>query len=172
MEKIALVGGHLYQWDTDRKVKICGCGCTAVDEVHFSNPRDPTALKIEPVEEDGELVASIPNILLQKPKSINVYVVVASENGERTAYNKTFSVRPRERPEDYVYTETEHFHFDTKLNKNLGEANAGKILVVGDDGNVYPVNPEDIDEIGMGIPDENIATDDEVSNMLDDIFGE
>lgn len=171
MEKISLIGGHLYQWDTGRKIKVCPCKDVSVDEVHFSNMRDTVALRVDPVEEDGEYIASIPNILLQKPKSLNVYIVMVSEDGERTTCSKTFSVRPRERPEDYVYTETEHFHFNTKLNKNLGEANAGKILIVGDDGNIYPVKLEDIGGSGgSGIVDGDIATDDEVNDMLDDIF--
>ena len=96
---------------------------------------------------------------------------MVSEDGERTTCSKTFSVRPRERPEDYVYTETEHFHFNTKLNKNLGEANAGKILIVGDDGNIYPAKFEDIGGAGgSGITDDNIATDNEVNDMLDEVF--
>lgn len=201
----------MYQWDTGRKVKIHTCTDATVDEVHFSNLRDQVALRVEPVEQDGEYIASIPNILLQKPKNLNVYVVVVSEDGESTTYSKTFSVRQRERPEDYVYTETEHFHFNTKLNKNLGQANAGKILIVGDDGNIYPIKLEDIIDMGTGggsgstddnppenpgdnpddgsgnnpgdnpddgsgddsgeVPDGDIATDEEIDDMLGDIFG-
>lgn len=71
-----------------------------------------------------------------------------SEDGERTICDKSFSVRPREKPEDYVYTETEHFHFNAKLDRNLGEANAGKILIVGDSGNIHPIKLEDIMEDG------------------------
>lgn len=100
------VGGELWQWDTGRTVEVkAKPGCT-VDEVHFFNGTTETAL-ISIVENvDGVVEANIPNIFLQSANNLVVYSVMVDANGERTTESATFAVNKREKPDDYVYTET------------------------------------------------------------------
>jgi hypothetical protein len=65
-----------------------------------------TAQVLIPYDENGQRVVDVPNIYLQKVNPIEVFAVV--DNG--TVYTKrkmTFSVYPKPKPDDYVYTETE-----------------------------------------------------------------
>lgn len=106
MDTISLIGGLLYQWDTGRKVKIESPSCINVDEVHFTNDMQD-ALVVEPKSADNVYYAEIPNILLQEKRNIKVYVVMHTENGERTVCSRGLTVNSRQKPADYIYTETE-----------------------------------------------------------------
>ena len=106
MDTINIIGGLLYQWDTDRKVKIIPPNSISVDEVHFTNDLQD-ALVVEPKSADNVLYADIPNILLQEKRNIKVYVVMHTENGERTVCSRGLTVNSRQKPADYIYTETE-----------------------------------------------------------------
>jgi lysophospholipase L1-like esterase len=107
MTVIQLIGGALYQWDTDRQVILHPHSGYTVDEVHFMNPNGTTAFVVEPTEKDGVIVGNIPNILLQSAVNIRVFAVMHTKDGERTTCDCTFGVIPRQKPADYVYTETE-----------------------------------------------------------------
>lgn len=104
---IKVNGSALYQWDTDRSVEITPWQNYTVDEVHFMNPNSDSALVVDPVVKDGEVIAPIPNILLQAAINIRVFAVMHTESGERTVSDCTFGVNARQKPSDYVYTETE-----------------------------------------------------------------
>lgn len=106
MDTISLIGSLLYQWDTGRKVKIASPNCINVDEVHFTNDMQD-ALVVEPKSADNVYYAEIPNILLQDKRNIKVYVVMHTENGERTVCSRGLTVNSRQKPADYIYTETE-----------------------------------------------------------------
>lgn len=96
---IQLIGKELYQWDTGRQVKVAD----GVTEVHFGCCLEKGTLNV--AVKDG--VADIPNLLLQRPIDIMVYGVVCSENCAHTVQKVTLNVSPRQKPADYVYTETE-----------------------------------------------------------------
>lgn len=104
----------LYQWDTDRKLKVLTDDGITVDEVHFSNAFTQQALIVVPTAsvELGCMIADIPNILLQYFIPIDVYVVMYSEQGERTVYTQRLEIIKRAKPSDYVYTETELLSYD------------------------------------------------------------
>lgn len=104
----------LYQWDTDRKLKVLTDDDITVDEVHFSNAFTQQALIVVPMADVdlGCMVADIPNILLQYFIPIDVYVVMYSEKGERTVYTQRLEIIKRAKPSDYVYTETELLSWD------------------------------------------------------------
>ena len=103
--------GKLTQWDIDRKVIVTGY--EGVAEVHFASPGDDHgAYVVELV--DGE--AEIPNILLTMAGTINVYVYPA----DRTVFATTLWVMAREKPDDYVYTETEVLDWRT-LDEKIGD---------------------------------------------------
>lgn len=103
--------GRLTQWDKDRKVIVTGFEGGA--EVHFASPGDDHgAYVVELV--DGE--AAVPNILLTMAGVINVYVYPA----DRTAFAAALPVMAREKPDDYIYTETEVLSYKT-LDEKIGD---------------------------------------------------
>ena len=89
---IEIVGTALNQWDTGRVVHITGI---EAEYAHFANKGDSKAVIMGVVD----IEAKIPDYLLQTGKQLCVYAV---KDGI-TLESKTFSVRNRERPENYVY---------------------------------------------------------------------
>ena len=103
---------ELWQWDTGRQIKITPGENAIVDEIHFSNAYSKDALVVKPqVNEQGNIVADIPNILLCQVFPINVYVVMEFPNGKWTIYEEQLKIYPRKKPSDYVYTETEILNY-------------------------------------------------------------
>lgn len=103
--------GKLTQWDLNRKVIVTGYEGAA--EVHFASPGDDHGAYVVKLV-DGE--AEIPNILLTMAGTINVYVYPA----DRTVFATALWVMAREKPDDYVYTETEVLSYKT-LDEKIGD---------------------------------------------------
>ena len=89
---IEIIGSELNQWDDKRVIKVTNSVAT---HVHFANQGDSVAVVMELADSQ----ALIPNYLLCTGKQLCVYAVKDGVTIER----KTFSVRKRERPEEYVY---------------------------------------------------------------------
>lgn len=103
--------GRLTQWDVDRKVLITGIDLDGA-EIHFASPGDDHgAYVVEPKDN----TADIPNILLTVAGTINVYIYPRNY----TVFSAVLLVTPREKPDDYVYTETETVRYST-LAKQIG----------------------------------------------------
>lgn len=86
------VDPQLSQWDVGRSVKVTDSNAT---HIHFANKGDSKAVIIE-IKEGS---AKIPDYLLQTGKTVIAYAV---QDGV-TLEVKSFAVRKRERPENYVY---------------------------------------------------------------------
>lgn len=106
---ISLVGGELYQWDTGRIVRVVPDENVKVHEVHFSTKRMDYAYVLKTYIVDGVTYCAIPNIILQQSNRLLCYEVCENSDGEETIANTYFDIIKRNRPEDYVYTEQEHF---------------------------------------------------------------
>lgn len=102
----------LYQWDTDRKLIV---NDKNIKQVHFTNQVINNALVCEGYELGGTWVVNVPNILLQDNLDITVYAF----GDNHTKYEKVIEVKSKSKPDDYVYTETEVFDFNSKLSKNF-----------------------------------------------------
>lgn len=132
-----LKNGKTEFWQWDRGQILIVDEFPAGTSVHFSNKSSEIAI-ISKTNDNFE--AAVPDILLQSPEFIYAYIYIESNSG--TDYTKRahcFVVHPRPRPDDYVYTPEEIRIWETKLNKNLGTENAGKLLSVDGDGNVTTV---------------------------------
>lgn len=103
---IEIEGGKLNQWDVNREVKVTG-GAT---HVHFANPGDSRAV-ISTIDDEGK--SKIPEYLLQTGKALNVYAVA---NGV-TLESRSFAVRKRERPEDYIYDPAQRDYIYTLIDE-------------------------------------------------------
>lgn len=97
---------HFYQWDLDRQVTVDD---SSIIEVHFCNRTDECSLVVDVV--DGK--ANVPNIILQNSFDIRVF----GYDGKATLHEKTFKVKARTQPADYVYTETTVKRIDEVLAK-------------------------------------------------------
>ena len=110
---IEIIGTELNQWDTGRSVKVTGIEAT---HVHFANTGDSKA----PIMQLYESMAKIPDYLLQTGKQLCVYAVANGVTIER----KMFSVKKRERPENYVYDEDQR-NFIYELIQSAEDATEG-----------------------------------------------
>lgn len=122
---ISVIDGALYQWDTGRKIRITPRTGQSVDFVHYSNGM------VAEVSADGSgVIAPIPNILLQTAQNFTVYTVIVSADGTRTIYDCTLPIRPKQKPDGYVYTETEVMtweYFNKRLTDLEGEGLANAV---------------------------------------------
>lgn len=122
---LIIEGGRscLYQWDVDQRLEVVN---SDVLEVHFSNAVIGAALVCEVYEEDGRRFANIPNVLLQQAWAIQAHGCCEL----RVRDVQVIRVVRREKPADYVYTETEVKRYEdldkriTALEENGGGGGA------------------------------------------------
>lgn len=122
---------RFYQWDIDQKIVIDLNGCDErylqnPPEVHFSNSSRKEALVVRStvkysgddvaVQDDSVatmhagdiIIADIPNILLQEPYPLLVYVYSTDaddSSSQKTILYSEIPVRKRAKPSDYLYVE-------------------------------------------------------------------
>ena len=118
MKNVRIIGSPLYQWEVGRQLEILPVSGFTINAVHVSNLGDTESLVVKPRLENGVLLVDIPNVLLQNGKSITVFTVTASEESVETVRDYIFTVCPRPKPSDYVYTETEVQNYSS-LDKRL-----------------------------------------------------
>lgn len=113
---IDILNGQLYQWDVGRIVKVTG----EATHVHLANTGDSVAVKLELV--DGQ--AKIPEYLLQSGKPLLAYAV----KGNVTVDSVSFSVRRRERPQDYIYgDDRRNFVYELITDAQKATENANRV---------------------------------------------
>lgn len=95
---------YFWQWDLDRQLVV---GEDTCGEVHFCNGTTETALVCEIYQQDGQRLVNVPNILLQDARELTAYLYRKGSDGSLTRHQQTFPVVARNKPDGYVYTETE-----------------------------------------------------------------
>ena len=108
---------EFFQWDTGQK--LCVAYPRRNCEVHFECPGNPTTLSVATYKVDGQTLVDVPDILLQKAGHIIVYMYVCGEES-CTIGRTTFEVVARQKPADYVYTETEILKY-SELEKRIDQ---------------------------------------------------
>lgn len=159
---------YLNQWALNQRVEINNFLPGTYVEFSSLNDCKNTALVTEAYVEAGRVFANIPNVLLQTYGYLHVYVNPAPEDTMHTPEERDIKVVRREKPAHYIYTETPTVSFKSKADTFWGVENAGKTLVIGADG--YLTIGTASSGGGEGSGDGNIATDDEVNDMFDDVF--
>ena len=104
---IQIYDGRESFWQWDLNVKVTATSLTVGDEIHCTNAHQPIALVVKAYALDGKVVADVPNILLQTSLPIRIYRYVRTSDSSQTVDEKTFMVKQRQRPSDYIYTETD-----------------------------------------------------------------
>ena len=131
MDILKLIGNSLYQWDKGRKILLTAPEGTIINEVQMVGTHSEHALVVSPYSEEKEIYANVPNILLQSSGKLSVYAVVQSENTEETICHYTYNIKPKKKPEDYIYTETEVLNYKNlekrikELEENCGGGSTG-----------------------------------------------
>lgn len=113
MGTLKVIGSALYQWEIGRKIRIDASVGNRAVEVQFAHPGDKEALSVIPKEENGIIVAEVPNIMLQSADKLLVFLVEMDENCVETTRHSVFHVVNRPKPADYLYTETEILSYRT-----------------------------------------------------------
>lgn len=90
---------YFWQWDRERKIKLYDVEPNI--EVHFAYGGDTSAIVVLSYAEDesGNVLCDVPNMLLQRSGTLQIYIYLDEATVERTQ----FPVLSRPRPEDYVY---------------------------------------------------------------------
>lgn len=109
---ITLIDGDLYQWDTGRVVLVEPENDYVIHEVHFTNKKLDFAYVVNTYTENGSVYCAIPNVLLQQYYDIICYEVRENDDGEESVSKTSFDVIKRNRPLDYVYTESEKYAYE------------------------------------------------------------
>lgn len=103
---------HFWQWDTNQYLIVDN---PDVNQIHFASPITTSSYVCEVFASGSDRVACVPNAILQQGIKFFAYSVIANNNGITAVAQQTFLVYPRVKPEDYVYTETEVFKYETVL---------------------------------------------------------
>ena len=109
---------NFVQWDLNRKIFVED---ESITQVHFANLSNQNAL----VTEVKNHLADVPNVLLQDYGTILIYGC----DGNYTKYSEAYRVLRREKPDNYVYTETEVLNYNNLLGRiDYLEGNIDKII--------------------------------------------
>lgn len=94
----------LYQWDTGQSIRISGADTSPTTQVHFCNRLSKSTLVLTPTVSNSNFIVSIPNILLQQPETIVVFLYqYTNPNSYRTTWSFQIPVIPKPKPDDYIY---------------------------------------------------------------------
>jgi len=110
----------LYQWDKNQTLRISGLTVPNVPEIHFVNKTMSLAL-VRQCQMDGEgtIIVDIPNLLLEAPLPIDVYVCIYDRDLFRTLYALQIPVKARTKPSDYIYEKEDEVLSFNALNNRL-----------------------------------------------------
>ena len=130
-------GKHqFYQWDAGQKLVVNYPNCK---QVHFVEKSSTEPMVCLVYEYEGKRVVDVPNVLFLTPTTFQALAYVIDEESRTTTYDRYFTVLPRVKPSDYIYTETEAYSYATlaqditNLRESLpdmGKATVGQILMV------------------------------------------
>lgn len=107
---------YFYQWELNQRLTV-PADCT---EVHFENGTQENALPCKVFEEDGVRQVNVPNILLQTAAVLHCYAW--NESSTSVMSHSVFSVVARQKPEDYVYEQTEVLSVERAVQEALRQA--------------------------------------------------
>lgn len=93
----------LYQWDLNQELQIAGLSLATVPEIHFTNVAMSRAIVRQArMDAAGIITVDIPNSMLQKPYTIQVYVCTYAGSTFETQYKLELPVKARTQPGDYT----------------------------------------------------------------------
>ena len=113
---------NLTQWDINQTISIQNIDFIYPPQFHFCNKDSSEALTVESEIVDDLIIAKVPNILLQKPTPIFVYIYAYdTDYSAKTEYVITIPVRERPKPSDYQYIENVEITSVTVIEQRVQE---------------------------------------------------
>ena len=91
------------------------------------------------IEIDSVIVAEVPNLLLQRAGFIQIYRFISDKNGSRTISRNELKVLKKEKPDDYLYEESQILSWEyldkriTELEKTAADCIKNKPLIATND---------------------------------------
>lgn len=93
----------LYQWDKGQTLEVYGLSLPSVPELRFAHKgADRSIVRVASMDAAGVIRAEIPNSLLQKAYTIQVYIGLYEGKTFRTHYKLEIPVRAQAKPLDYT----------------------------------------------------------------------
>lgn len=112
----------LYQWDCNQKIYFTGLPTSPCPVFHFCNRRSTEALVVNSEPTTGGVTVEIPNILLQEPEPLIIYVYAGTgDNSGRTVHALQVPVVPRAMPNDYEYKENTGYISASLVNARVSQ---------------------------------------------------
>ena len=103
VEKNSYAVETLYQWDKDQTLEIYGLSLASIPEVHFANVAMSRAIvRQASMDAAGVVRVEVPNSMLQKPYTIQVFVCTYAGSTFETQYKLEIPVKARTQPADYT----------------------------------------------------------------------
>lgn len=124
----------LFQWNTN--VVLLFDAEYIGKTVHFSNDKVNSYSRV--IDENGEV--QIPDFLLKKALPLEIYLMIPYKNGEYTKKRRIVRVLARPKPDDYVDGDEEVKKWETKVDIYQGVENAGKFMMVDENGKLAAVS--------------------------------
>lgn len=119
---------NLFQWNKNIRV-VLPCAEEG-QEVHFANNKETAFV----LTLDENLEVQIPNELLEEAKPLEIYTYIDDGNEGFTKQRAVIDIIARPKPTEFI-SEPEGFDsVDRKFDKFQGLENAGKVVVVDDEG--------------------------------------
>lgn len=121
---------NLTQWDSNQKLILESTDdITIAPKIHFCNQNSEKALVVQSSLSNNQVIADIPNTLLEEPFNIIAYVYLVKEDSAKTIEKINIPVRKRPKPNDYEHKENIHviyltdlIHTVETLNENVTDA--------------------------------------------------
>ena len=113
------VTDSLNQWDINQVLRVNGLNLTTAPEVHFSNSTMDKAIVRQSKLENHVVVVNIPNSLLQMPYAIMAHIGIYEGDTFKVIEQVKIPVKPRTRPADYVFEDTDGEVYSYKKLENM-----------------------------------------------------
>lgn len=113
------VTDSLNQWDINQVLRVNGLNLTTAPEVHFSNSTMDKAIVRQSKLENHVVVVNIPNSLLQMPYAIMAHIGIYEGDTFKVIEQVKIPVKPRIRPSDYVFEDTDGEVYSYKKLENM-----------------------------------------------------
>ena len=127
----------LFQWDLNQRFIV---NDPLIIQAHYYVSAKEAPLSCEVFEENGLFLVEIPNILLQKAGNYRVYAY----HQDSTIDVMQFEVKPRPKPANYIYEETELVTINSLVAAALEDAKASGAFK-GDAGPIGPAGKNGLD---------------------------
>ena len=112
----------LAQWDRGVTIYLSSDLISDAHPVHFQNARTAEAIVMESTYEDDILSVEVPDVLLERTYPITGFVFVTDDDSGRSLLVFEIQVRPRPKPADTVYENTQEYLTVSSLLEQLTDA--------------------------------------------------